>query len=65
VPAILAGALATPLALGSTFETLGALLAAVALVVATLALRNRPEPVTSSTCTAAHGRQMAGKAVPI
>jgi hypothetical protein len=44
VPAILAGALTTPLGLSSTFEIFGALLAAVAFVVATLAARGRPEP---------------------
>jgi hypothetical protein len=63
VPAILAGALARPLGLNSTFEILGALFAAVALVVAALAFRSRPEPPTPPTCPAAHARQMAGTAV--
>lgn len=61
VPAILAGALATPLGLNSTFEILGALFAAVALVVAALASRSRPEPATSPTCTTTHARQKAAR----
>lgn len=63
VPAILAGALATPIGLNTTFEILGALFAAVALVAATLAFRSRPEPATSPTCTATRARQTAGTAV--
>jgi predicted MFS family arabinose efflux permease len=63
VPAILAGALATPLGLNTTFEILGALFAAVALVAAALAFRSRPEPATSPTCTATPARQKAGTAV--
>jgi hypothetical protein len=63
VPAILAGALATSLGLNTTFEILGALFAAVALLVAVLAFRSRPEPATSPTCTATRARQTAGTAV--
>jgi membrane protein implicated in regulation of membrane protease activity len=66
VPAILAGALATRLGLSATFEIFGTVLAAVALVVAGLALRNRPKsqkPATSPTCAAPQARQTAGKAV--
>jgi hypothetical protein len=63
VPAILAGALATPLGLNSTFEILGALFVAVAVVVASLGFRSRPEPATSRTCTTAYARQTAGTAV--
>jgi hypothetical protein len=62
-PAILAGALTTPLGLSSTFEIFGALLAAVAFVVATLAVPGRPEPATSSTCAATRARQAARTAV--
>jgi MFS family permease len=40
-----------------------AILAAVALLVAALAFRNRPEPATSPTCTATRARQAAGTAV--
>ena len=47
LPAILAGVLVTPLGLESTFEILGSVIAALALVVAVLAWRTRPraEPV--------------------
>lgn len=44
VPAILAGALVTPLGLQPTFEIFGSLIAIVALVVALLAWRTRPRP---------------------
>jgi predicted ester cyclase len=54
-----AGALATPIGLTTTFEILGALFAAVALVAAALAFRTRPEPATSPTCTATRARQTA------
>ena len=64
VPAILAGALAhAARGLNSTFEILGALFAAVALVAAAPAFRSRPEPATSPTCAPTHARQTAGTAV--
>ena len=43
VPAILAGVLTTPLGLATTFEIFGSVVAGVALVVAALAWRTRPE----------------------
>ncbi|MFZ0040548.1 MAG: MFS transporter [Solirubrobacteraceae bacterium] len=48
VPAILAGVLTTPLGLNATFEIFGSVIAAVALVVAVLAWRSRPEKVTTA-----------------
>jgi MFS family permease len=42
VPAILAGVLATPLGLTTTFEIFGSVVAGVALAVAALAWRTRP-----------------------
>jgi MFS family permease len=59
VPAILAGALITPLGLNTTFEMFGTVFAVVALVVALLAFRNRPEPAMSLTCTDTRARQTA------
>jgi hypothetical protein len=56
-------ALTTALGLNSTFEILGALFAAVTVVVAALAFRSRPEPATSPTCTTAHARPRAATAV--
>ncbi len=47
----------------TTFEIFGAPFAALALVVAALALRSRPEPATSPTCTATRAGQKAGTAV--
>ena len=49
IPAVLAGFAAGPLGLESTFEILGSLVAALALVVAFQAWRTRPRPAT--TCT--------------
>src|SRR5947209_687011 len=48
IPAVLAGFGAGPLGLESTFEILGSLVAALALVVAVQAWRTRPRPVTST-----------------
>ena len=45
VPAILAGLLITPLGLDTTFEVFGAVVAALALVVAGEAWRTRPRAV--------------------
>ena len=63
VPAIIAGALASATGLNSTFEILGALFAAVAVVVAAPAFRSRPEPATSRTCAPTYASQTAGTAV--
>ena len=49
IPAVLAGFAAGPLGLESTFEILGSVVAALALVVAVQAWRTRPRPVA---CTA-------------
>jgi hypothetical protein len=49
IPAVLAGFAAGPLGLESTFEVLGSVVAALALVVAVQAWRTRPR---SAACTA-------------
>jgi len=48
LPAILAGILVTPLGLNATFEILGSIIAALALVVALEAWRTRPRPLSRS-----------------
>jgi MFS family permease len=59
VPAILAGALATPLGLNSTFEVFGSVIAGVALSVAALAWRSQPRAAPDA---AAHAD--AARAIP-
>jgi MFS family permease len=54
IPAVLAGLLAGPLGLESTFEILGSVVAALALVVAVQAWRTRPR---AFACTARLARQ--------
>jgi MFS family permease len=56
IPAVLAGFAAGPLGLESTFEILGSVVAALALVVAVQAWRTRPHPVvcTARLATEAH-----------
>jgi MFS family permease len=44
LPAIVAGVVVTPLGLEPTFEVFGSVIAALALVVAALAFRTRPQP---------------------
>jgi hypothetical protein len=56
IPAVLAGFLARPLGLESTFEILGSLDAALALVVAAQAWRTRPRPITSTARLATQTR---------
>jgi MFS family permease len=56
VPAVLAGFAAGPLGLESTFEILGSLVAALALVVAVQAWRTRPRPVTCTATLATDAR---------
>ncbi|HEY1591317.1 MAG TPA: MFS transporter [Solirubrobacteraceae bacterium] len=53
IPAVLAGFAAGPLGLESTFEILGSMVAALALVVAVQAWRTRPRPVTARPATEA------------
>jgi MFS family permease len=50
IPAVLAGLAVTPLGLESTFEIFGAVVAAVALVVALQAWRTRPRPAACAGC---------------
>src|SRR6478736_5023278 len=52
LPAIVAGAVVTPLGLRSTFEVFGLIVAALALVVAFEAWRTRPRPQRASACPA-------------
>jgi MFS family permease len=56
IPAVLAGFAAGPLGLESTFEILGSLVAALALVVAVQAWRTRPRPAPSTTKVATEAR---------
>jgi MFS family permease len=48
VPAILAGVLVTPLGLEATFELFGSAIAALALVLAAMAWRTRPQPAPAA-----------------
>jgi MFS family permease len=52
LPAIVAGAVVTPLGLRSTFEVFGLIVAALALVVAFEAWRTRPRPQRATACPA-------------
>jgi MFS family permease len=52
VPAILAGVLVRPLGMTSTFEIFGSVVAGVALIVATLARRSRPEAARRTSAPA-------------
>ncbi|HWF74629.1 MAG TPA: MFS transporter [Solirubrobacteraceae bacterium] len=52
VPAILAGLLDTPLGLRATFEIFGSAIAALALTVAALAWRTRPQPTVAAPAPA-------------
>jgi len=56
IPAVLAGFLARPLGLEATFELLGSIDAALALVVAAQAWRTRPRPITSTAGLATQAR---------
>jgi MFS family permease len=56
IPAVLAGVLARPLGLESTFELLGSMDAALALVVAAQAWRTRPRPITRTVRLATQAR---------
>jgi hypothetical protein len=47
IPAVLAGFAAGPLGLETTFEILGSVVAALALIVAIQAWRTRPRPVAA------------------
>jgi predicted MFS family arabinose efflux permease len=47
VPAILAGVLVTPLGLEATFELFGSVIAGLALVLAAMAWRTRPQPAAA------------------
>ncbi len=49
IPAVLAGVAASPLGLALTFEILGSVVAALALVVAVQAWRTRPRPAACTT----------------
>jgi predicted MFS family arabinose efflux permease len=55
VPAILAGVLTTPLGLNATFEIFGSAIALVALVVAALAWRTRPQTAPTSGTSRTEG----------
>jgi MFS family permease len=59
LPAILAGALVTPLGLRSTFEIFGSVIAGIALVVAFEAWRTRPRPASPVGQQVAH--ELAGR----
>jgi MFS family permease len=56
IPAVLAGFVAGPLGLESTFEILGSVVAALALVVAVQAWRTRPRPVACPARLATEAR---------
>jgi MFS family permease len=56
IPAVVAGFVAGPLGLESTFEILGSVVAALALVVAVQAWRTRPQPVGRTARLATEAR---------
>jgi MFS family permease len=55
IPAIIAGILVTPLGLVTTFEIFGSIIAAIALVVAVEACRQRPRPAAQAQCQSRRG----------